>query len=40
VAPYVGIAWVKRFGNTADLVRASGEGVRDVQTVVGLRTWF
>lgn len=39
-APYVGVAWSRRFGGTADLVRDAGEDVSDVQFVAGLRVWF
>ena len=38
-APYVGVTWSNRFGGTADLARASGETVRDLQLVAGLRLW-
>ncbi len=40
IAPYVGIAWVRRFGRTADLVRAAGEDPSDFQAVAGVRFWF
>jgi copper resistance protein B len=40
VAPYVGIAWVRRFGHTADLARASGEDASDLQALAGIRFWF
>jgi len=40
VAPYVGVAWVRRLGRTADLVRASGEDASDIQAVAGIRFWF
>ena len=40
VAPYIGVAWVKQFGNTADLVRASGEDTSDLQALAGIRIWF
>lgn len=39
-APYVGVAWARRLGGTADLARAAGEDVSDVQFVAGLRIWF
>lgn len=39
-APYIGVNWNRRFGETADLARAAGEKVDDVQFVVGLRAWF
>lgn len=39
-APYVGIDLVRRFGRTADLVRAEGEHAFDPQLVAGVRIWF
>ena len=39
-APYVGIEWDKRFGNTADFVRDEGEDVSDTRWVAGIRMWF
>lgn len=39
-APYIGINWVRRFGNTADYVRAEGEYALDRQIVAGIRIWF
>ena len=40
IAPYIGVAWVRRFGDTADLVRASGEDATDLQALAGIRVWF
>lgn len=40
LAPYVGVVWGRKFGETADLARAAGEGVDDVEFVVGLRAWY
>jgi copper resistance protein B len=40
VAPYLGVGWFRRFGGTAELVRAAGEGSDEVQLVAGLRIWF
>ncbi|PVM90860.1 copper resistance protein CopB [Caulobacter radicis] len=39
-APYVGVAWGRRFGRTADYARAAGEEVSDTSVVLGLRAWF
>jgi copper resistance protein B len=39
-APYIGVNWAKRYGQTADLVRAAGGKTDDVQLVIGLRAWF
>ncbi len=38
-APYVGIAWTRRMGGTADFARAEGESVSDGAFVIGLRAW-
>ena len=40
LAPYVGVAWFRRFGTTAELTRAAGEGGDEVQLVAGLHVWF
>jgi copper resistance protein B len=40
IAPYVGIAWERTLGDTADFVRASGEDPRSLQLVLGARFWF
>lgn len=39
-APYVGISWTRRFGETADLARALGAPVSDANFVAGLRWWY
>ena len=39
-APYVGVVWSRRLGDTADLARASGTDPSDVQIVAGFRIWF
>lgn len=39
-APYIGVNWKRRFGNTADMARSAGESVSDRQFVVGVRAWF
>jgi copper resistance protein B len=39
-APYVGVAWDRRLGRTADYARAQGREVSDTSFVVGLRAWF
>jgi len=39
-APYIGVNWNKKFGNTADFSRLAGATVSDSQFVLGLRIWF
>lgn len=39
-APYVGVVWTRKVGDTADFARAAGEDASDTRLVVGLRAWF
>jgi copper resistance protein B len=39
-APYVGVAWQRRFGRTAEFTRAAGMSASDVQFLAGIRIWF
>ncbi len=39
-APYVGIEWAGRFGETADIARADGRPTRNTSVVAGVRFWF
>ncbi|AVA37673.1 copper resistance protein B (plasmid) [Cupriavidus pauculus] len=39
-APYLGVVWGKKLGNTADFARAAGERTTDKQIVAGVRIWF
>ena len=39
-APYIGVNWSKKFGQTADYAEEEGEDTSDVQVVIGLRAWF
>jgi copper resistance protein B len=39
-APYIGVEWTKKFGDTADFARADGSDVSDTQLVTGIRAWF
>jgi copper resistance protein B len=40
LAPYLGVAWLRRLGKTADLVRAAGQDPSVLQVVVGIRFWL
>jgi copper resistance protein B len=40
LAPYVGIAWNRKLGDTADFARVAGEDRRNLQVVLGTRFWF
>jgi copper resistance protein B len=39
-APYIGIAWERLYGATADLARDEGEHTSSTSFVVGVRAWF
>jgi copper resistance protein B len=39
-APYVGVYYERKFGDTADFARAAGEDRDDLRVVLGLRAWF
>ena len=39
-APYIGIAWQQRYGNTADYARAEGEQNSVTSLLLGVRAWF
>jgi copper resistance protein B len=39
-APYIGLAYQKAFGPTANFARQEGSPVSDLRLVIGLRAWF
>lgn len=39
-APYVGLEYVSKYGNTAGIARAAGSAVSDTRLVAGLRFWY
>jgi copper resistance protein B len=39
-APYIGLVWSQRFGDTADIARAEGMRRDDLELAVGVRIWF
>ncbi len=39
-APYMGVEWTNKLGQTADIARVSDESVRDTRYVVGVKFWF
>ena len=39
-APYVGVEWAGKFGQTADFARAEGQRTRETRYVAGVRLWF
>lgn len=40
IAPYVGVAYERRFGQTARYYRAAGDAVGGWNVLLGVRTWF
>ena len=39
-APYVGVAWSRKVGDTADFARNKGGDVQSISFVTGFRLWF
>jgi len=39
-APYIGVNWIRKYGDTADFARLEGEDIEDTQFVIGIRAWF
>ncbi len=40
LAPYVGVSWERKLGNSADLARASGHDTDETRWLLGIRFWF
>jgi len=40
LAPYIGVNWTEQLGQTANIAKANGEDISDVQLVIGIRAWF
>ncbi len=40
IAPYIGVSFTQRFGNTADIYKEAGEDSTELRAVAGLRMWF
>lgn len=39
-SPYIGVEWERKFGETADLARATGEQTSDRRWIAGISFWF
>ena len=39
-APYIGVAWDRKFGTTAGFARDDGKAVQGARVVAGVRIWF
>jgi copper resistance protein B len=39
-APYIGVVWTRRFGQSADFARDAGADTSEFQLLAGLRVWF
>ena len=40
LAPYIGVVWSNKWGETADFTEATGEDAGGARFVAGLRLWF
>jgi copper resistance protein B len=40
LAPYLGLAWEKVYGSTAEFARAAGEDAADSELVLGIKAWY
>lgn len=40
LAPYIGVSYRRRLGDTAEFARTAGERAEDAQVVIGIRSWF
>ena len=40
LAPYVGLAWDRKFFGTADLAEAAGDEIGGARLALGIRAWF
>jgi copper resistance protein B len=40
IAPYIGISWDRKVGQTADFARARGQDTEETSLVIGIRTFF
>ncbi|MES1956229.1 copper resistance protein B [Salinisphaera hydrothermalis] len=39
-APYIGVRWDQKYGDTKDMLRAAGESTSSTAFVVGIRAWY
>ena len=39
-APYIGVAWTRKVGDTADIARSRGEDIKAYGIVAGVRLWY
>lgn len=39
-APYIGIEWTKKFGDTAKFTKLEGENISQSYWVLGIKAWF
>ncbi|MEO8682171.1 MAG: copper resistance protein B [Vicinamibacterales bacterium] len=40
LAPYFGLTWDQKFGETGDFAKADGQGIRSLKFATGIRWWF
>jgi copper resistance protein B len=39
-APYIGVRWEQKYGDTKDMARAAGENTSSTAFVIGVRAWY
>jgi len=39
-APYIGLSWNKKLGNTADFAKTGNEATSNTEWIIGIRAWF
>ena len=39
-APYIGVSWERKFGDSARFARTAGDRVETTSLVIGIRAWF
>ncbi|WP_111747191.1 copper resistance protein B [Salinisphaera orenii] len=39
-APYIGVSWTQKYGDTKDMAQAAGESTSSTAFVVGIRAWY
>ncbi len=40
IAPYIGVSWQKKYGDTATFASIAGDVVEDTKFIAGIRLWF
>lgn len=40
LAPYIGVSWTRKLGNTADIARQQGRDASETAVIIGVRAWY